>query len=106
LDIGGVIMEIKDFMGNILEIGDKIVVTDKTYSKTPLLKVGIITEIKHEKTQSGQWKETVIYFKVLGISDKYFCQLEYDNYKQDIDDEEEGVFYINKNKYVSILKIC
>jgi hypothetical protein len=105
VDIGGMIMEVRDFIGNVLKEDDKIVVTDRTYSKTPLLKVGIITEIKHEKTQSGQWKETVIYFKVLGISDKYFCQLEFDNYKQDID-EEEGVFYINKNKYVSILKIC
>lgn len=99
-------MEVRDFMGNILKEGDKIVVTDRTYSKTPLLKVGIITEINHRKSSGGGWKETAIHFKVLGISDIYLCQLEEDNYKQDIDDDEEGVFYINRSKYVSILKVC
>ena len=67
--------------------------------------LGIITEINQIKNSGGGWKYIAIHFKVLGISDKYFCQLEEDNYKQDIDDDED-VFYINKNKYVSILKIC
>jgi hypothetical protein len=43
---------------------------------------------------------------VLGVSDCYLSQLEEDGYKQDIDEDEVGAFYINRNKYVSILKIC
>ena len=37
--------EVRDLQGNVLNVGDKVVYTDSTYSKTPLLNIGIITEI-------------------------------------------------------------
>ena len=38
----------KDFMGNDLKIGDYIAVSDKTYSKTPYIIYGQITNIEYE----------------------------------------------------------
>ena len=41
----------KDFMGNDLKIGDYIAVSDKTYSKTPYIIYGQITNIEYEYTK-------------------------------------------------------
>ena len=57
----------KDFMGNDLKIGDYIAVSDKTYSKTPYIIYGQITNIEYEYTKSGDWSCTNIDYKFIGI---------------------------------------
>jgi hypothetical protein len=96
---------IKDFMGNELKVGDFIVITNKTYSKTPLLKYGKIKNIQNEYKDNGEWKESVIYFNILGVSDQYLSQLEDNNYTQEYDGTEIGKYYLNRSKYITILKV-
>ena len=71
----------KDFMGNDLKIGDYIAVSDKTYSKTPYIIYGQITNIEYEYTKSGDWSCTNIDYKFIGESDEYPNVLENNNFK-------------------------
>ena len=52
-------------MGNDLKIGDYIAVSDKTYSKTPYIIYGQITNIEYEYTKSGDWSCTNIDYKFI-----------------------------------------
>ena len=109
--------EVRDLQGNVLNVGDKVVYTDSTYSKTPLLNIGTITEIKHFFNKNGTWKETLIRVKLEVTSDHAFVKtLQEENYKHRFWNDWKKTFYdngaefydsywLNPKKYVSILKI-
>ncbi len=109
--------EVRDLQGNILNVGDKVVYTDSTYSKTPLLTIGIITEIKHTFNKNGTWKETILRIRLEVTSDHAFVKtLQEENYKHRFWNDYRRKFYdygseffdsysINPKKYVSIIKI-
>lgn len=103
--------EVKDFLGNPLTVGDRIVVTDKTYSKTPYLITGKITDIKFITTANGKsWRETVIYFTPENTSDAYLKELEDKEYDHNTYRSPNGnlgrmTFTIGKRNYINILKI-
>lgn len=109
--------EIRDLKGNILNVGDTVVYTDATYSKTPLLNIGVITEIKHLFNKNGSWKESVLRIRIETTSDHAFVKtLQEENYKHRFWNDWKKEFYdygielydsysINPKKYVSIIKI-
>lgn len=103
--------EVKDFLGNPLTIGDRIVVTDKTYSKTPYLITGRIADIKFITTANGKsWRETVIYFTPENTSDACLKELEDKEYDHNTYRSPSGncgrmTFTIGKRNYINILKI-
>lgn len=96
----------KDFMGNELKVGDYIVVSDKTYSKTPYMIYGRITNIEYEYTKSGDWSCTNIDFKFIGESDEYPDVLEKNNFKTEkIRSWKSSRYTISKKGYCNILKV-
>lgn len=104
-------MEVKDFLGNPLTIGDRIVVTDRTYSKTPYLITGRIVDIKFITTTNGKnWRETVIYLTPENTSDACLKELEDKGYNHNTYRSPSGncgrmTFTIGKRNYINILKI-
>ena len=96
--------EIKDLQGNVLQVGDEIVVAERTYSKTPYLITGKITRIKHTYNKDGSWSSTDIYYQPISTSDVYLGQLESEGFNH-CRYKGENSFNIGKKSYVSILKI-
>ena len=87
----------KDFMGNELKVGDYVVVSDKTYSKTPYI---------YEYTKSGDWSCTNIDLKYIGESDEYPDVLEKNNFKTEKKHSWKSSKYtISKKGYCNILKV-
>lgn len=96
----------KDFMGNDLKIGDYIAVSDKTYSKTPYIIYGQITNIEYEYTKSGDWSCTNIDYKFIGESDEYPDVLENNNFKTENSHcRQPSRYSISKKGYCNILKV-
>ena len=96
----------KDFMGNDLKVGDYIAVSDKTYSKTPFMIYGQITNIEYEYTKSGDWSCTNIDYKFIGESDEYPDVLEKNNFKTEkLHGWKSERYSISKKGYCNILKV-
>ena len=98
---------IKDFMGNELKIGDNVVISDRTYSKTDYLIYGKITKISNVCFyKNGKFNSALITIKEYGNSKHYIEELEMYNYKHDPQwgFGERGFNYSNK-AYVNILKV-
>ena len=96
--------EIKDLQGNVLQVGDEIVVAERTYSKTPYLITGKIISIKPIYNKDGSWNSTDIRYQPHVSSDVYLSQLEDEDYNH-CRYNLPKVFTIGKKNYVSILKI-
>ena len=103
----------KDFMGNPLLIGDTVVVADRTYSKTPFIRVGVIKKIDIEKSKKGDLKSFRVYlWEYSSSEDTYkFSNGSYDkkweDFKDEDPDDEENWndYYFNSKTFISILKI-
>jgi hypothetical protein len=103
----------KDFMGNPLLVGNTVVVTDRTYSKTPFLAIGVIKKIEIEKTKKGDLKSFRVYLWEYGSSeDTYkFSIGDYDKIWEDFKDEDPDDedswtdYYFNSKSFINILKI-
>ena len=97
--------EIKDLRGNVLQVGDEIVVAERTYSKTPYLITGKIISIKPIYNKDGSWSSTEIHYEPTATSDVYLKQLEAENFNHNLYKNSIKIFSIGKKSYVSILKI-
>ena len=97
--------EIKDLQGNVLQVGDEIVVAERTYSKTPYLITGKITQIIPKFNTDGSWSFTEIHYEPTATSDVYLKQLEAENFNHNLYKNSIKIFSIGKKIYVSILKI-
>ena len=96
---------IKDFMGQELNTGDYVVVSQRTYSKTDYLGYGQIIEIEDPVYyQNGKLNHVDLLIKLEAKSDDYRCNLEDCNYKQDLGEWVVRFSYSDKC-YVSILKV-
>lgn len=94
---------LKDFMGNTVKVGDKIVVCDKTYSKTPFMRIGKVKKIKFEYFKNGNLSDVLVEYSELGRSDFTMDFLENHNYEQ-----RDGFLReirITSNGHLNILKI-
>jgi hypothetical protein len=97
---------IKDFMGNELKIGDNVVISDRTYSKTDYLIYGKITKIDICFYKNGKFNDALITIKEYGNSQHYLEELEMNNYKHGprwVFEERE--FDYNNKSFVNILKV-
>lgn len=95
---------VKDFMGNEINVGDKVVISDSTYSKTPYLVLGTITEIAEPKFfKNGNLDCVTIFMDVIGRSCHYRSTLENDNYEHQLG-TKTGFRYSDKC-YINILKV-
>lgn len=98
-------MEVKDLLGNVLKVGDKIVVAERTYSKTPYLITGKITQIIPKFNTDGSWSFTEIHYEPTATSDVYLKQLEAENFNHNLYKNGIKIFTIGKKNYINILKI-
>jgi len=95
---------IKDFMGNEINVGDKIVISDSTYSKTPYLVLGTVTEIDDPKFfKNGSPDYVIIHVDVIGRSCHYRSTLETYNYEHTSGLKTE--FKYSNRCYINILKV-
>ncbi len=95
---------IKDFMGNEINVGDKIVISDSTYSKTPYLVLGTVTGIGDPKFfKNGNLDYVLIYINIIGRSCHYRSTLEMDNYEHTLGLKTE--FKYSNRCYINILKV-
>ena len=95
---------IKDFMGNEINVGDKVVISDSTYSKTPYLVLGTVTEITEPKFfKNGNLDYVTIHVDVIGCSNHYRPTLETHNYKHQ--SETKTGFRYSDKCYINILKV-
>lgn len=95
---------IKDFMGNEINVGDKVVISDSTYSKTPYLVLGIVSKIAEPVFfKNGNLDYVVIYIDMLGKSYHYRSELETNNYEHPLG-YKTGFRYSDKC-YINILKV-
>ena len=95
---------IKDFMGNEINVGDKIVISDSTYSKTPYLVLGTVTEIDDPKLfKNGNLDYVIIRIDVIGRSCNYRSTLEMNNYEHQ--SGTKTVFRYSDKCYINILKV-
>ena len=103
----------KDFMGNPLLIGDTVAIADRTYSKTPFIRVGVIKKIDIEKSKKGDLKSFRVYlWEYSSSEDTYkFSNGSYDKKWEDFkdedpDDEDNWIdYYFNSKTFINILKI-
>lgn len=98
---------IKDFMGNELKIGDNVVISDRTYSKTDYLIYGKITNISNVHFyKNGKFNSALIIIKEYGNSQHYLEELETHNYKHDPRwGFGERDFNYNNKSFINILKV-
>ena len=95
---------IKDFMGNEINVGDKVVISDSTYSKTPYLVLGTVSKIADPVFfKNGKFDYVVIYIDMLGKSCHYRSGLEMNNYEHQLG-YKTGFRYSDKC-YINILKV-
>lgn len=95
---------VKDFMGNELKVGDKVVTAGATMSKTPYLIYGVITEIKDPiYFKNGNLDHVSIKIDVIGKSDDYRSCFENNNYQQ-TQGRKTGFNYSDKC-YINIMKV-
>lgn len=99
------IMEVRDLLGNILQVGDTIVVAEKTYSKTPFLIIGKIILIEPYFNKNGDWISTDIHYAPSVTSDVYLKQLEAENFNHNLYKNSIKIFTISKKNYMNIMKI-
>lgn len=100
---------IKDFMGNELKIGDNVVISNRTYSKTDYLIYGKIINISNARFfNNGKFNDALITIKEFGNSQHYLEELEMHDYKHDTSwsfgSGERGFNYSSKG-YINILKV-
>lgn len=99
---------VKDFMGNELKEGDKVVISDRTYSKTDYLKYGIITKIDEPHLfKNGNLDYIDIHIERLGRSDAYREDLEARNYVHTppTSNWDNCRFRYSNKCYINILKV-
>jgi hypothetical protein len=95
---------IKDFMGNEINVGDNVVISDSTYSKTPYLVLGTVTEIGDPKLfKNGNLDYVIIFIDVIGRSCHYRSTLEMNNYEHQSGAKTR--FRYSDKCYINILKI-
>lgn len=95
---------IKDFIGNEINVGDNVVISDSTYSKTPYLVLGTVTEIAEPRLfKNGNIDYVPIYINVIGRSCHYRSTLEMNNYEHQ-SGTKTGFRYSDKC-YINILKV-
>ena len=98
-------MEVRDLLGNVLQVGDTIVVAERTYSKTPYLITGKITKIVPKFNTDGSWSFTEIHYEPTATSDVYLKQLEAEGYSHNIYKNGTKIFNIGKKNYMNIMKV-
>ena len=100
---------IKDIIGNYINVGDKVVISDSTYSKTPYLVLGTVTEIGDPKFfKNGNLDYVLIYINIIGRSCHYRSTLEMYNYEHTLDHKSGFLktrFRYSDKCYINILKI-
>ena len=97
---------IKDFMGNEINVGDKVVISDSTYSKTPYLVLGTVTEIDDPKFfKNGNLDYVIIRVDVIGRSCHYRSTLETYNYEIEHTANLKTGFRYSDKCYINILKV-
>ena len=97
--------ETRDLLSNILQVGDTIVVTEKTYSKTPFLIIGKIISIEPYFNKNGDWISTDIHYAPSVTSDVYLKQLQQEGYNHNRYKGSIKTFTLSKRNYINIMKI-
>ncbi len=108
-------MQIKDFVGNELRVGDTVVVSDRTYSKAPYMVVGVIKKIETKTTKKGELSSFTLYIFESASSDETYgfeSGLYADKYRtewtagENPDDEGSwDVYTFNSKSFINVLKI-
>ena len=70
---------LKDFTGREISVGDYVVVSKSTYSKTPYMDFGRVKEIEEEKAKDGSVKRFKVVYTLIATSkystiDIIFCK--------------------------------
>lgn len=95
---------VKDFMGNEINVGDKVVISDSTYSKTPYLVLGTVSKITEPVFfKNGNLDYVDICIDILGKSCHYRSGLEMNNYEHPTGYKTR--FRYSDKCYINILKV-
>lgn len=97
--------ETRDLLGNTLQVGDTIVVAEKTYSKTPFLIIGKIILIEPYFNKNGDWVSTDIRYAPSATSDVYLKQLRQEGYNHNLYKGSIKTFTLSRRNYMNIMKI-
>lgn len=109
----------KDFMGNLLSVGDMVVISERTYSKTPYMVYGEVKKIDVEtKKKDGLLKSFTVYIFPMGQSDgtdgfvsgNYMDDYDsvedmYEDFGHPDDEDSWESYSFNAKSFINILKV-
>jgi hypothetical protein len=96
---------LKDFTGREISIGDYVVVSKSTYSKTPYMDFGRVKEIEEEKAKDGSIKRFKVVYTLIATSKYSTIDIIPTKSLSTEENEMTGYIWLSKNSFNNIVKI-
>ena len=108
-------MQVKDFIGNELHVGDTVAVAERTYSKTPYFVVWVIKKIETKANKKGELSSFDLHLfesasseETYGFKSGLYADIYGTEWSDDIDPDDEDcweVYTFSSKSFINVLKI-
>ena len=96
---------LKDFIGREISVGDYVVVSKSTYSKTPYMDFGRVKEIEEEKAKDGSVKRFKVVYTLIATSKYSTIDIIPTESLSTEENEMTSYIWLSKNSFNNIVKI-